>query len=174
MSELYKILLTSFLTVTSGVLVLAIGKIIEKFVIEPLHEQKKLIADIANALILYANVGSGIEQDYIQRLSGVKEKELEDAAEKLRVERLHQIIRHEWTRTDNAKTHLRQQASELMGKTDAIPFYSLWAFLYRRPSYEDVTTASSFLIGMANSSNDHSKEVAKLLKIKILAKRLGA
>jgi len=52
------ILLTTFLTVFSGVTVYAISQVIIKFFIEPIHKQKELIGEIADALIFYANVYS--------------------------------------------------------------------------------------------------------------------
>lgn len=172
MSELYKILLTTFLTVISGVLVLAVGQLITKLIIEPLHDQKKLIGDIANTLILYGNIGTGIEEAYISNLRGIKEAE--DEAQKLKIERTQQLVRNEWERTDKAKAHMRRQASELMGATNAIPFYGLWAMLLGRPEQDAILSASIMLIGMSNGTDTKAGDVAKLLKIGIVAKRLGA
>jgi len=56
MSELEKIFLTSALTIFGGVLVYVIGQILVKFVIEPIHEQKKLLGEIADSLIFYSNI----------------------------------------------------------------------------------------------------------------------
>ena len=58
MSDLFKIFLTSSLTVVGGVLVLVVGRIIEKFLIEPVHEQSNVIGEIADSLIFYANLYS--------------------------------------------------------------------------------------------------------------------
>lgn len=58
MSELFKIVLTSCLTILGGIIVLVIGQIITKFFIEPIHEQSKLIGDIAYSLTFYANIFS--------------------------------------------------------------------------------------------------------------------
>jgi hypothetical protein len=58
MSELFKIILTASLTVIGGILVFVVGQIIAKFFIEPMHEQFRLIGEIANSLIFYANVYS--------------------------------------------------------------------------------------------------------------------
>lgn len=49
-------MLTVFLTVISGVLTLVIGQLVLKLLIEPVHEFKRTVADIALALIEYANV----------------------------------------------------------------------------------------------------------------------
>ena len=42
MSELFKIVLTSSITVLSGILVFVGGQLIAKFFIEPIHEQRRL------------------------------------------------------------------------------------------------------------------------------------
>ncbi|RLJ06909.1 MAG: hypothetical protein DRP16_04420, partial [Candidatus Aenigmatarchaeota archaeon] len=52
------IFLTTFLTVFTGVTVYALSQIVIKFFIEPIHEQKKLIGEIADTLIFYANICS--------------------------------------------------------------------------------------------------------------------
>lgn len=56
MSELEKVFLTSGLTILGGVIVYVIGQILSKFFIEPIHEQKKLIGEIADSLIFYSNI----------------------------------------------------------------------------------------------------------------------
>jgi hypothetical protein len=48
--------MTVFLTVLSGVLIFVLGQLILKLVIEPVQEFKRTVADIALALIEYANV----------------------------------------------------------------------------------------------------------------------
>lgn len=58
MSELFKIILTSSFTLISGVVVLVVGQIITKFFIEPIHEQGKIIGEIAYSLTMYSNVYS--------------------------------------------------------------------------------------------------------------------
>lgn len=45
-----------FTTVVSGTLVFVVGQIILKFIIEPIHKQKEIIGEIADALIYYANL----------------------------------------------------------------------------------------------------------------------
>ena len=55
-TEIFKLVLTSSLTIIGGVTVYVIGRIIEKFYIEPVHEQAKLIGEIADTLIFYANI----------------------------------------------------------------------------------------------------------------------
>ena len=50
--------MTMFLTVFSGVLTFVLGQLVLKLVIEPVHEFKKAIADVALTIIEYANVYS--------------------------------------------------------------------------------------------------------------------
>jgi hypothetical protein len=56
MSEIEKIILTSAFTILGGIVVLVIGQILLRFFIEPFFEHRKLIGEIADALIYYANV----------------------------------------------------------------------------------------------------------------------
>lgn len=76
MSEIFKIFLTSALTIVGGVIVYALSQIILKFIIEPIHGQKKIIGEIADALIFYGNI-------YCNPGIGPKEK-IDEASEKLR------------------------------------------------------------------------------------------
>jgi|SRR5215212_4524461 len=49
-------LLTAGLTVFGGAVVLVVGQIIQRFYLEPIQEQRKIIGEIAYALIYDANV----------------------------------------------------------------------------------------------------------------------
>ena len=67
MSELFKILLTSSLTIIGGVLVFSFSQLILRFLIDPVHEQTKAFGEIAFCLSYYsawyANPGSGRSDD---------------------------------------------------------------------------------------------------------------
>lgn len=54
MSELEKIFLTSGLTIGGGVTVYVIGQLLSKFVIEPIHELRKVIGEVRFALAFHA------------------------------------------------------------------------------------------------------------------------
>ncbi len=58
MSEVERIVITSCSTVVVGVFVLVAGQILTKFFIEPIHEQFRVIGEIADSLVFYANVYS--------------------------------------------------------------------------------------------------------------------
>jgi hypothetical protein len=55
-SDLWKIVLTSALTVVGGVLVFVFGQLVQRFIIEPQNEQVKLIGEIAYTLAYYAPI----------------------------------------------------------------------------------------------------------------------
>lgn len=54
MDDLTKILLTSSVTVVGGVVVFVAGQLFGKFVIEPIHDLKKLLGEIRFALVFHA------------------------------------------------------------------------------------------------------------------------
>jgi hypothetical protein len=56
MSDLLKILLTSGLTIVGGLVVYVFGQIATHFFIDPYHEYRKTVGDIADTLVYYANV----------------------------------------------------------------------------------------------------------------------
>lgn len=57
------ILLTSALTIIGGVVVFSLSQIVQKFLVEPVHEQSKVIGEILFGLVYYgdryANPGTG-------------------------------------------------------------------------------------------------------------------
>src|SRR5687768_13838110 len=118
MSEELKIILTSSFTILGGIIIFVVGQVVAKFIIEPLYEQSKLIGEIANSLIYYANAGAGVEPHYLQQIQNVgKQNDLDETTKELLLERYRELIKNEWSRSDEARTFLRQQASQLMGTT---------------------------------------------------------
>jgi hypothetical protein len=55
LSDLEKILLTTLATVLGGVAVFTVGQVLTRFLIEPIHEQRKLVGTIADSLLYYAH-----------------------------------------------------------------------------------------------------------------------
>jgi hypothetical protein len=53
--EILKIFLTSALTITGGVIIYVFGQVVSRFLIDAIHEQKKVITEINDVLIFYAN-----------------------------------------------------------------------------------------------------------------------
>jgi len=54
MSEVFKIVLTSALTVLGGIAIIVAGQVSTKFFIEPIHEHRRIIGEIAESLLFYA------------------------------------------------------------------------------------------------------------------------
>lgn len=65
---------TVFLTVFSGTLVFTLGQIIQKFIIDPIQEQKNEIGKIADSLIFYANIYSNPVTTQSERHDQASEK----------------------------------------------------------------------------------------------------
>lgn len=179
MSELYKIILTSSLTVLGGVITFVAGQIVIKFLIEPIHNYMQLVSEIADTLILYANVGLGLQDYYLSRLEELDKDKTSNPSKELTQERLKEIINKNFDKIDEAKDTFRQHASKLMGAVNIIPFYGFWAFFRLLPKRKDIIVASANLIGLSNSNSKEGfddtryKEIAKRLRIKTLSERYG-
>jgi hypothetical protein len=173
MSELLKITVTA----VGGVTVFVIGQLVAKFLIEPIHEQKKLIGEIAATIIFYSNVGAAVEQHYFDQIKAIDRSD--DPQKEILIDRYKNILNSHWARSDEAATTLRRQATELLGKTHAIPFYRLLSSLRQVPKLENITAASSELIGMSNTTHgevgcdSRIENVIRLLNLNIVAKQRG-
>jgi hypothetical protein len=174
MSETLKIALTA----VGGVTVFVIGQMAVKFLIEPIYEQKKLIGEIAATIIFYSNVGAGVEQYYYDRIKAIDATV--DARKDIIIDRYKDILNSHWAKSDEAARTLRLQATELLARTNAIPFYRLWAFFGCVPKLADIMACSTELIGMSNSTHTESssldsriKEIIVRLRLKTLAKHRG-
>jgi len=95
------------------------------------------------------------------------------------IDRYKNILNSHWARSDEAATTLRRQATELLGKTHAIPFYGLLSRFSQVPKLENITAASSELIGMSNSTRGEAgfssriEKIIWLLNLKTFAKQQG-
>jgi hypothetical protein len=141
MDDLNKIILTSSLTVLGGVIVFVAGQLIGKFVIEPIHELKKLLGEIHFGLVFYAQA--------IQTPGGerVAEDEASKALRKMACDLLSKVA-----------------AIPFYG------FWSVISrgFL---PHAEQIEKASSCVIGLSNSiyqDNRYEKNPAIIAKIERL------
>jgi hypothetical protein len=76
-SDLEKIILTSFLTIAGGVFVFIIGQLVQKFFLEPVYEQAKAIGAVLFNLTYYApwyaNPGHGKEDDLSKASNAIRE-----------------------------------------------------------------------------------------------------
>src|SRR5215218_9681837 len=106
-----------------------------RFVIEPIQEQRKLIGEVAHALVLYGNayIDTGMEE-----YPGKKGPD----------EHREYVL--------EAKKALRVLAGRLRSSLWSIPFYRGFAWLRLVPRGSDVVAASMALIGWSNVliSND--------------------
>ena len=143
MNELYKIFLTSGLTIFGGVLVFSIGQIVSKFLIEPIYEQSKCIGEIADALIFYADVYSDPGYQKLGESEG---------------------------RREEARKSLRQYASLLISKTHMVRCYALFEKIkcMRVPTRKNIFEASENLIGLSNSSTSGDSETNQIRRKEIM------
>lgn len=126
MSDLWKIVLTSALTVAGGVLILVVGQLVQRFFVEPLHEQTKVIAEIACALAYYAPI-------YVNPGP------------------THAVVRPDGViLTDATEDKLRALASQLIASATATRWHIL-ARIVQSPTRKDVLDAARALIGLSNS-----------------------
>lgn len=145
-------LVVNALTLLVGIAIFVGGQVIAKFLIEPLHEQRRCIGAITDALIFYARF-------YMNPKSPDSKRETDEDKE-LR---------------DEARTVFRQRASELVAKTNAIPLYGLWQHFPRVPQWTDVIEVWKDLVqlSMGLYNLDHAIEnreakndIQKRLRIK--------
>ncbi|MEM9952442.1 MAG: hypothetical protein AAF846_12610 [Chloroflexota bacterium] len=126
-------------TAIIGASLLVISQILQRFLIEPIQEYRKLRGDIAYTLIMYAVVPV-MENDPDFRGIAHKHKE-----------------------------HLRSLASNLRRHIEIIPFYGLFSILGIVDSKKRVIKASQSLVGWSNSvrrnSEKHRDSVADVLGI---------
>ncbi len=125
-SELFKIILTSSLTVIGGVIVFVSGQLASKFFIDPIHAQDKLLGDIANLLIMYAKLTNDNNNPPAQDSN-------------------------QWREIVKASNRLRQKASQLTAASYQIRAYRLfWLARIIRLNKKKVKTISRNLIGWSN------------------------
>jgi len=74
MSDLEKILLTSSLTIFGGITIYMMGQIFLKFILEPIHEQMRVIGEIDHALLFYGNTYGNPERGFAHKGKEVEER----------------------------------------------------------------------------------------------------
>ena len=125
LEDLTKILLTSAATIIGGVFVYTAGQVITRFFIDPYHEYRKVVGEIADALIYHANV--------YMNPGGGSPNEPRAA------------------RIDATSDTLRQKASLLRVRAYAIPCYNIFAKCRLVSRRESIERASGALIGLSNN-----------------------
>jgi hypothetical protein len=134
-------------TVVGALIVFVLTQSFLKLVLEPIQEQKKLIGDVAHALLFYANV---YHPDSFGPPDERRREEL-----------------------DEARKTLRGLAGRLQASLWTVPFYDSLARLGRVPRKEDVLAASTQLVGWSNSLYGRSGEEGRDKRKKIIADSLG-
>lgn len=124
MSEWEKIVCTSALTISGGLLVFCVGQIIQRFVLEPIQELKKTIAEIRFRLNYYADVHPS---------------EFETAPAVLK------------ERIATASEAFRESAIRLETYAAIIPLYDLCELVFRLPKCADIHTIVGHLIFISNT-----------------------
>jgi hypothetical protein len=128
-------IVTAALTALFAVIVFVAGQLAQRFILEPIQEQRKIIGEIAFSLLFHANV-----MDMARRAnSGLLQ--LEEP-------------------TETAKT-LRSLAGRLRATLYTIPFYSTFTRLGTIPSADAVKSASQSLVGWSNSIHSGDPDVHK-------------
>jgi hypothetical protein len=133
-------------TVLLGTSVFVLGQLAQRFIIEPIHEQRKAIGEISNALLFYGNIahaGANTGRDFTIHYPDEP---------------------HEASRT------IRALAARLRSTLWTIPAYGLWAALGIIPRRRSILEASTHLIGWSNSLYDGMpgiprKKIAELLQL---------
>lgn len=171
------------MTVFAGVVVLALGQMTTKFLIDPIHELFSLRAEIAQALTEYANVGPALYDHYVANLKSITENGTPlTPTQEVVAERLKAIIQKDFQRQDDAKRHLRQMASRLLALVDKIPAYPVIAFLSTTlPKRSALLEAYKGLIALSNMTQvdiadnrgDLAKKVIRNLRMFTLAQQFG-
>lgn len=108
------------LTIIAGVSIFAIGQIVLKLIIDPIHEFKKTISLIAHDLILYANVYTSPPEIHSN------EKQVEMSQQ------------------------MRKLSSLLSSDMHLIPAYVITRIIFRLPKRKEVSEATGKLIAISN------------------------
>jgi hypothetical protein len=134
MGEFMQEIVTAALTAFFGVVVFVVGQWVQRFVLEPVQEQRKVLGEIAYALLMFGNVGHVAEI----RARGLPVLDLEEPIDVVRT--------------------VRALASRLQQTLYVIPGYRFLAWCGLVPRREVALAAIPHLIGWSNSI--HSGNVA--------------
>ena len=127
MISLVASILTAALTALFGVVVFAAGQWVQRFLIEPIQDQRKTIGEIAFNLTYLANMAN---------VALVSE---------------HQLPVNYVMPPEQASALLRRLAGQLRASLNTIPWYGLFARLGWLPSRASIIQASTGMIGWSNS-----------------------
>lgn len=134
------------ITVLVGVVVYVVGQFVVGAVVQPLAEQRRIFADVAAALTMYANLYTNFAV-----AAGAKPEQVDQAT-------WDQIVKDETARNAEASKTLRELSSHMQGHNLSIPWYGPMAWLRLAPSRDRVLQAGAALIGISNMTpaRDHN------------------
>jgi hypothetical protein len=125
---------TAALTILGGVSVYVIGQLLTKLFLEPVHELRLHVGQVADALLYFANIYYNANSNVV---SG------EERAE--------------------ASRALRRTAAELVAHGQAVLWFSPFTVLRLIPSWRDIRDARRALMGLSNSfGNTNMREIDDL------------
>jgi len=153
LSKLFEIFLTAALTIIGGVIIFVTGQLILRFIVEPIQDLNRLRGEIAYSLIFYSNVYMNVPPPYTDLSEDNKSR-------------------------DEVQKIFRQLASQLCPKINIIPWSTAWGMLQIVPKFQNVTLATTELIGLSNSihavnvdfNRIRREKIETLLNIKIVKK----
>jgi hypothetical protein len=141
---------TAALTVFAGFVVFVAGQSVQRFVLEPVQEQRKVIGEIAYALLFYANVYRIEEIEEYEKLGEQRVVELEEA-----------------------RKSLRGLAGRLQTSLWTVPAYDALARMGWVRKKEEVLTASRELVGWSNNLYSDRTSAQRDRRRTIIAEVLG-
>jgi hypothetical protein len=120
---IYISLFTGLVTVLSGSIIFVIKELISKFLLEPIREQKQIIAEVTFTILNYDSVYFSIW-------------DIED--------------KYEYDRLLIAKKELSEKGSRLISTANTIPFYCFWRLLFRLPSKNNLLFVGLDMLEIGN------------------------
>lgn len=148
-------IVTASLTTLGAVLVYVVGQILTKFIIDPIHDQKQIIGEIADALIFYGN-----KYHYWNQY---QYSPWDDEANKRVLE--HELSEKE--KTDQIYDNIRRLGTVLIAKTHMIPFYNFWSVFHLVKPIDSIVIAKKSLIALSNNVTAVDRNVQKDHELKI-------
>lgn len=130
-------LMVAGITILGGFVVYVAGQIFIKFIIEPIHEQKRTIGEIADAIIFYAN-------KYYSAPLGLLSSEV-------RYEK-------EVDRNEIISDRIRGLGTQLVSKTHLIPLYNLFSLVGIVKPMKEIVKAKKALMGLSNLAGSPDRE----------------
>ncbi len=133
------------ITAFGAFVVYVFGQIFTKFIIEPIHEQKRIIGEIADALIFYANKYFMLSEFYeIDPIGAVVVSSEEIKFRRRQAEKKKEL-------NIQIVDRIRGLGTQLISRTYLIPMYSLLARFSIVKPMNKIVIAQTALIGLSNT-----------------------